>query len=73
MDAVAISEPAPAFRLRGRKAETHALHRRLDAVRAGRGGTVLVTGLAGMGKTVLLDAAERMAREQGIRVFRGTG
>ncbi|MGH3164319.1 MAG: ATP-binding protein, partial [Trebonia sp.] len=45
----------------------------LDAVRAGRGGTVLVTGLAGMGKTVMLDAAEAMARERDIRVFRGTG
>ena len=73
MDAVAISELASAFRLRGRPAETDALRTRLDAVCAGHGGTVLVTGLAGMGKTVLLDAAERMARERGIRVLRGSG
>lgn len=34
---------------------------------------MLVTGLAGIGKTALLDATEGMARERGIRVFRGTG
>ena len=40
---------------------------------AGRGGTVLVSGLAGMGKTVLLDAAAAMAAERGVKVFRGGG
>ncbi|HEY1823221.1 MAG TPA: AAA family ATPase [Trebonia sp.] len=59
--------------LHGRRAQVEALRDQLDAVRAGRGGTVLVTGLAGLGKTVLLDVAEGMARERGIRVFRGAG
>ena len=34
---------------------------------------MLVAGPPGLGKTVLLDAAEVMARERGIRVFRGAG
>jgi DNA-binding CsgD family transcriptional regulator len=73
MDVHSGHEPRAAFRLRGREAEIEAMRSRLDAVRAGRGGTVLVVGLAGMGKTALLDEAEGMARERGIRVFRGTG
>ncbi|HSZ38961.1 MAG TPA: AAA family ATPase [Trebonia sp.] len=73
MDACALTEIVPAVRLRGRQAEVDALRELLDAVRDGRGGTVLVTGLAGLGKTVLLDAAAEMARERGIRVFRGAG
>jgi DNA-binding CsgD family transcriptional regulator len=59
--------------LRGRQVQVEALRSRLDALLAGRGGTVLVSGPAGMGKTVLVDAIEDMARERGIRVFRGTG
>jgi len=59
--------------LRGRQPEVEALRGQLDALLAGRGGTVLVSGLAGMGKTVLLEATETMARERGIRVFRGGG
>jgi predicted ATPase len=59
--------------LRGRQVQVEALRDQLDALRAGRGGIVLVAGLAGMGKTVLLDATEMMARERGIRVFRGAG
>jgi DNA-binding NarL/FixJ family response regulator len=59
--------------LSGREPQVEALRGQLDALLAGRGGTVLVSGLAGMGKTALLDAAETMARELGIRVFRGGG
>lgn len=73
MDALVTGKPASASRLRGRQAEIDTLRGRLDAVRAGRGGTVLVTGLAGMGKTVLLDVAEQMARELKIQVLRGAG
>jgi DNA-binding CsgD family transcriptional regulator len=60
-------------RLRGRRAEIDMLDGRLHALSAGRGGTVLVTGLAGMGKTALTDAAAEMARTRGISVFRGAG
>jgi len=59
--------------LRGRQVQVEALGEQLDALRAGRGGTVLVSGQAGLGKTVLLDAAAAMARERVIRVFRGGG
>jgi DNA-binding NarL/FixJ family response regulator len=59
--------------LRGRQVQVEALRGRLDALVAGRGGTVLVSGLAGMGKTVLLDAAAAMATERGVKVFRGGG
>jgi DNA-binding CsgD family transcriptional regulator len=59
--------------LRGRQVQLEALSDQLDALQGGRGGIVLVTGLAGMGKTVLLDETEVLARERGVRVFRGTG
>ena len=59
--------------LRGRQLQVEALRGQLDALLAGRGGTVLVSGMAGMGKTVLLEATETLARERGIRVFRGRG
>jgi DNA-binding NarL/FixJ family response regulator len=71
--AAGVSEPGAAVRLRGRQSQIAALGEQLDAVRAGRGGTVLVTGPGGMGKTALLDAAGHMARERGTRVFRGAG
>ena len=60
--------------LRGRQAQVEALRDQLDALRAGRGGTVLVAGLAGMGKTVLLDATEMMApsARSGSSVARAT-
>ncbi|MEU4292497.1 AAA family ATPase [Kribbella sp. NPDC026596] len=64
-----VGELAPAIRLRGRKAEIEVLHERLDAVRAGAGDTVVVTGLAGMGKTVLLDSVVEAAGT-GVTVFR---
>ncbi|HEY1704390.1 MAG TPA: AAA family ATPase [Trebonia sp.] len=72
MNALTLSDPASALRLRGRQPEVDALCARIDAVGAGRGGTVFITGLPGLGKTALLDVAETMAREQGIRVLRGT-
>jgi hypothetical protein len=52
----AVGESGVLSRLRGRQAEIETLCDQLNAVQAGRGGTVLVVGLAGMGKTVLLDA-----------------
>jgi DNA-binding NarL/FixJ family response regulator len=71
--AAGVSEPEAAVRLRGRQSQIAALGERLDAVRAGRGGIVIVTGPGGMGKTALLDTAGHMARERGVRVFRGAG
>jgi DNA-binding NarL/FixJ family response regulator len=62
-----------AVRLRGREVQLATLRGQLDAVLAGRGGIVLVTGLAGMGKSALLTEVQAMAADQGMRVFRGTG
>ena len=73
MNARSDSEPLATFGLRGRRVQLEALRDQIDALRAGRGGVVLLTGMAGMGKTVLLDAAEGMAAGDGIRVFRGAG
>jgi len=61
------------FALRGRQVQIEALRSLLDSVRAGRGGTVLITGTAGMGKTALLEAGKEMARDRGIRIFDGAG
>jgi DNA-binding CsgD family transcriptional regulator len=68
-----ITDPGSAFRLRGRQVEIQTLRDQLDAVQGGRGGIVLLSGLPGMGKTVLLDAAEQMARDRGISTLRGSG
>src|ERR1700728_3577130 len=69
MKATAISDLAPARRLWGRQAEVETLSSRLSALQAGRGGAVLVAGLAGLGKTVLLDAVEAAARTAGVAVL----
>jgi DNA-binding CsgD family transcriptional regulator len=45
----------------------------LAAARAGRGGTLLITGPAGIGKTVLLGAARERADQAGMRVLAGRG
>src|SRR5215472_6463869 len=50
---------------------------RVDALmttaRAGRGGVLLITGPAGIGKTVLLGAARERAGQVGMRVLAGRG
>jgi hypothetical protein len=73
MQPTAISEHAPAGRLWGQQVHLDQLRRRLGALQAGRGGTVLVAGPAGLGKTTLLDAAGAEARSRGMTVFRGAG
>jgi DNA-binding CsgD family transcriptional regulator len=45
----------------------------LAAARAGRGGVLLITGPAGIGKTVLLGAARERASQTGMRVLAGRG
>lgn len=71
MDVRPDSGARETLRLRGRQAEVARLNDQLEAVRDGRGGIVVVSGLAGMGKSVLLDAAAGAGRRRGIRVFRG--
>jgi len=45
----------------------------ITAARAGRGGVLLITGSAGIGKTVLLEAARERAGQAGMRVLAGRG
>ena len=73
MQPTAIIDHAPAARLWGRQAHLDALRGRLGALRAGRGGTVLIAGPAGLGKTALLDAVEAEARAGDMTVLHGAG
>ncbi len=59
--------------LRGRKPQVDVLRGQLDALAAGRGGVVLVTGSPGAGKTTLLAEAGRLATDRDIRLFCGGG
>jgi DNA-binding CsgD family transcriptional regulator len=45
----------------------------ITAAHAGRGGVLLITGPAGIGKTVLLEAARERAGQAGMRVLAGRG
>ncbi|WP_300612663.1 AAA family ATPase, partial [Trebonia sp.] len=60
-------------RLRGREPQVDVLRGLLDALGAGRGSVVLVTGPAGVGKTTLLSEAASLAPDRGVRVFCGGG
>ncbi|MDA0636702.1 BTAD domain-containing putative transcriptional regulator, partial [Nonomuraea sp. MCN248] len=58
-------------RLVGREREVRALEERLAEARAGRGGLVVVSGEAGIGKTSLARAAADLAGARGFRVAWG--
>ncbi|HEY7432217.1 MAG TPA: AAA family ATPase, partial [Streptosporangiaceae bacterium] len=45
----------------------------ITAARDGRGGVLLITGPAGIGKTVLLEATQERAAQAGMRVIAGRG
>jgi DNA-binding CsgD family transcriptional regulator len=45
----------------------------ITAARAGHGGVLLITGPAGIGKTVLLESARERAARAGMRVLAGRG
>ncbi|MEU4287165.1 AAA family ATPase [Kribbella sp. NPDC026596] len=55
----------------GRARELEALEGVLDAARAGRGGSVLIAGEAGIGKTRLTSELSARAREAGFEVLLG--
>ena len=58
-------------KLVGRGAELERLTRRLERLRAGEGGAVLLAGEAGIGKSRLLTELARIAERQRIRVLKG--
>src|SRR5215467_6245829 len=62
--------PGGLYERKGELARVDAL---LAAARAGRGGVLLLTGPAGIGKTVLLGAARERASQAGMRVLAGRG
>ena len=58
-------------RLFGRRAVGDELRRRLDEAEAGRGGCLVLSGQAGVGKSAVLEMAESRARDRGWRTGRG--
>src|SRR5262245_21348810 len=56
-----------------RRGEMARIDRLLATARAGRGGVVVITGPAGIGKTALLTEAEDRAGRAGMRVLAGRG
>lgn len=61
-----------ATRLAGRSSELDRVAVRLDALRDGRGGVVLLEAEPGMGKSVMLQAARELAAARGAVVFDGS-
>ncbi|WP_420467796.1 AAA family ATPase [Panacagrimonas sp.] len=57
--------------LTGRSEEREQIQRRLQALRDGRGGLMLIEGEPGLGKSMLLAHAQRCARELGLRHVAG--
>src|SRR5215471_14443871 len=68
---VTSPSPTPPPLLVGRERELAILDERLTALRGGRGGLVLISGEAGIGKTALADRLARAARDTGVQVFIG--
>jgi len=72
-----VEQPEPeaasreAMRLIGRRGVADAIRDRMDRADAGRGSTVVVTGVAGVGKSAVLELAAALARRRGWRVARG--
>lgn len=60
-------------RLVGREAELDALERSLERLRSGIGGSIAITGEAGIGKTRLLEETCERAQKERWAVLRATG
>ncbi|MGR6919927.1 helix-turn-helix transcriptional regulator [[Actinomadura] parvosata] len=63
----------PTVDLIGREPEQGTVRQLLDATGAGRGGTLLVHGAAGVGKSALIHAAQDEARNRGFTVLSAVG
>jgi hypothetical protein len=69
---MAAGQSAPrGLKLRGRRDECATLDRLLDKARAGRSGTLVLRGEAGVGKTALLERAVESASD--LTVLRASG
>lgn len=68
-----IADESDAPRVVGRAAELAALRAALVGLSRGRGGTVVVSGGAGIGKTTLVEAVARIAEHYGITVAHSYG
>jgi DNA-binding SARP family transcriptional activator len=66
------SEPQPRRPLVGRSDIRNVLRRQIDQAVQGHGGTVLVTGPPGIGKTAVLERAIDLAEQRGFRTGRGS-
>ncbi|NMO56853.1 AAA family ATPase [Actinoplanes sp. TBRC 11911] len=67
-------QAAPATpRIVGRDAELRMILQTVRAAKRGRGGSLLIVGDPGIGKTILLDAAGDMAMADGLLVLRAAG
>lgn len=62
--------PSGAIPLVGRDTERHQVLRRIEDALRGAGGTVMIEGPSGVGKTRLLDEAEEDAQWRGLAVMR---
>jgi predicted ATPase len=69
-----VASPAAGGRaLLGRERELSELRGALTDAAAGRGSLIVVTGVAGIGKSLLVETACREAEAAGVRVGRGAG
>jgi hypothetical protein len=59
-------------RVFGRRDVGDQIRKRLEQAEAGKGGSVVVSGPAGVGKSAVLDMVEAIARKRGWRTGRGT-
>ena len=64
--------PSPPDELVGRDRELAVAERALEAAAAGRSRTLIISGPAGTGKSSMLAALTRRARELGLRIGQGT-
>ena len=64
--------PSPPDEMVGRDRELAAAERALEATAAGRGRTLIISGPAGTGKSSMLSALTRRARDLGLRIGQGT-
>jgi len=69
--ATAPPSTSEATRLVGRRSAGDTVRRQLDQAATGHGGTLLLTGPAGVGKSAMLDMATALARRRGWRTARG--